>query len=109
VRAVSPERQVLDRILKLGVGQPSTLATFSQTISKRFLDKNGSLNGRAQQALSHARKIMPELFEVSRIIEMEKCFADGSLPSSERVRAALGRINIRPETSEQSSSPAIKI
>lgn len=103
------QRQVLDRMRGLSLAQPSTLAKFSQTISRRFLNANGALNGRSFQALSHARQNIPELLNLEKVREMDQCFEDKSLQASDRARAALGKLNIHFSADEKSLSPEMDI
>ncbi len=94
----TPERQVLGRMLALGLGEPSTLGVISTAIAQRFLDGNGGVNGHGQRALALARAKVPTLFDPLTSLEMSKAFGRGGQSVPERVQAALGRLGSLPSS-----------
>lgn len=75
-------QMVMERLIDLGLGRPSTLLGLSEKAFTTYLDKNGHVNGRGHIMLEKIMRRLPELLSHESAQEIEKVVCDVQNQSS---------------------------
>lgn len=84
------ETIIIERLLEIGIGRPSTLMLMSEKAHKHYLDKNGLVNGRGKLMLRKVMQRLPQLLleENAQPLEEAVCRTDIKISIAQRLAAA---------------------
>ena len=95
LRRYSPERLVLEQLVRASLGRPSTLPIHAKQIATQYLTPTGELNGRGIHALQRVRDVCPLLLDrdVQRRLSLE-LFGASTRTSAERALRVMQALQI---------------
>jgi DNA topoisomerase IA len=84
----SPTQVVMERLIELGLGRPSTLLKLSEKAFTAYLDSHGSVNGRGRIMIEKVMRRLPELLSPEAARSIEDVVSDVSQDASIGTRLA---------------------
>ena len=84
----SPTQVVMERLVDLGLGRPSTLLKLSEKAYTSYLDSHGSVNGRGKIMIEKVMRRLPELLSPEAARAIEEVVSDVSQEASIGTRLA---------------------
>jgi DNA topoisomerase IA len=78
----SPTQVVMERLISLGLGRPSTLLKLSEKAFTSYLDSHGSVNGRGRIMIEKVMRRLPELLSPEAARSIEDVVSDVSQEAS---------------------------
>ncbi|MHD0644573.1 DNA topoisomerase [Pseudomonas aeruginosa] len=103
---LSPEEVVLERMIEIGLGRPSTVLSLSHKTVGNYLTHDGVVNGRGKLMLRSVRGIIPELLDPAVARDLERVVAelDSELSIGERLKMAWAILGNNPRVAGENSA-----
>ena len=92
---VSNEEKVLDTMIECNIARPSTYASISTEVAKKYLNNFGQINARGELCLEYAQSISSEILNYHLGHEIKKSLKQKGQTISDRVNKALQTLSIK--------------